>query len=215
MSARAKFALIILIIVVFVGVLYLPRLGRGARSTPPQTDEEAQREIAQQAIATPSDVKMNVNLFWASTTNPGALEPQQVELALSPDNAQRCRQLIAALAQMPPTPAQRTLPADTELLDFYLLTDGTAIADFTDSLSTETPSGILSEQVAVQSITQTLAGAVPQVQRLKILLHGQEADTLAGHLDLTGFFTVAPPAPANALPTAPTGATQPPGKPDR
>jgi len=31
---------------------------------------------------------------------------------------------------------------------------------------------------------------VPQVQRLKILIHGQEVETLAGHLDLTGTFVV-------------------------
>jgi len=31
---------------------------------------------------------------------------------------------------------------------------------------------------------------VPQVQRLKILIHGQEVETLAGHLDLTGAFVV-------------------------
>jgi len=31
---------------------------------------------------------------------------------------------------------------------------------------------------------------VPRVQRLKILIHGQEVETLAGHLDLTGTFLV-------------------------
>ena len=40
--------------------------------------------------------------------------------------------------------------------------------------------------MAVDSITRTLEANVPQVQRLKILIHGQEVETLAGHLDLTG-----------------------------
>jgi hypothetical protein len=50
------------------------------------------------------------------------------------------------------------------------------------------------------------------LRRLKILIHGQEVDTLAGHVDLTGFFDLnspTPPAPQNApapespaLPTA-------------
>jgi hypothetical protein len=31
---------------------------------------------------------------------------------------------------------------------------------------------------------------VPQVKRIKILIHGQEVDTLAGHLDLTQTFIV-------------------------
>jgi ribonuclease PH len=54
----------------------------------------------------------------------------------------------------------------------------------------------------VDSITRTLEANVPQVRRLKILIHGQQMDTLAGHLDLTGTFPVnttaaaAAPAPA-------------------
>jgi hypothetical protein len=52
--------------------------------------------------------------------------------------------------------------------------------------------------LAVNSITQTLAANVPSIVRLKILIHGQEADTLAGHVDLTGFFPVGAQAAAPA-----------------
>jgi hypothetical protein len=62
----------------------------------------------------------------------------------------------------------------------------------------------------VNSITRTLEANVPQVQRLKILIHGQEMETLAGHLDLTGTFVV------NTKPAAPASGTltldQAPGK---
>jgi hypothetical protein len=44
--------------------------------------------------------------------------------------------------------------------------------------------------MAVDSITKTLAANVPQVRRLKILIHGQEMETLAGHLDLSQAFVV-------------------------
>src|SRR2546422_5623160 len=55
--------------------------------------------------------------------------------------------------------------------------------------------------VAVTGV-QTCALPISQVQRLKILIHGQEVETLAGHLDLTGTFVVntnvaqEPPNPA-------------------
>ncbi len=84
----------------------------------------------------------------------------------------------------------RTLPPDAVLLAFYMLPDGTAIADFSEAMMTSTPSGIQSEQMAVDSITKTLEANVPQVRWLKILVHGQEVDTLAGHLDLTRTFLV-------------------------
>jgi hypothetical protein len=84
----------------------------------------------------------------------------------------------------------RTLPADAVLLEFYLLPDGTGVADFSEALSSTMPSGIESEQLAADSIARTLEANVPQVRRLKILIHGQETETLAGHLDLTGYFPV-------------------------
>ena len=70
------------------------------------------------------------------------------------------------------------------------------MADFSDALVSEIPSGILSEQLVVDSITQTLENNVPSLRRLKILIHGQEVETLAGHVDLTGFFDLNPPQPA-------------------
>ena len=92
----------------------------------------------------------------------------------------------------PTGPGQRTLPTDTVLLQFYLLPDGTAVADFSEALSGSMPSGILSEQMAVDSIARTLEANLSAARRLKILIRGQEVETLAGHLDLTGFFPAGP-----------------------
>jgi hypothetical protein len=57
----------------------------------------------------------------------------------------------------------------------------------------------------VDSIVRTLGANLSNVYRLKILIRGQEADTLAGHLDLSGFFNVTPQV--QAQPAATGGAT--------
>jgi hypothetical protein len=177
---------------VVVAAIYFPRLRSNLQDlrTTQETEEQARRAVIQAPIVTPTDVNVNARMFWASAKQPGALEGVDIKLPLSADPVQRSMQLINALASAAPSAAQRTLPPDTTLLAFYLLPDGTAIADFADTLAAGTPSGILSEQLTVESIVQTLAAGVPQIRRLKILLHGQETDTLAGHLDLTGFFAV-------------------------
>jgi len=134
-----------------------------------------------------------------------------VELPLLSDPVLRSKQVLNTLLAGPVDAELRTLPPDAVLLAFYLLPNGTAIADFSEALATATPSGIQSEQLAVDSITRTLEANVPGVQRLKILIHGQEVETLAGHLDLTGTFlvntkgvqvapAVAAPVPAPASP---------------
>ena len=187
------------------------------------TEEQARHEVLAPPVSTPTDVSVKASIFWAG--GPDGVAPVEIELPLSADPAQRSRQLLHALIADPPTPDQRTLPADTDLLGFYILPDGTAIADFSDALSTETPSGILSERIAVNSIVRTIGSNVPGLRRLKILIHGQEVDTLAGHIDLTGFFDLNPPgqqavppapgrapsaSPSSAPPKAPTGIAAPP-----
>jgi hypothetical protein len=69
------------------------------------------------------------------------------------------------------------------------------------------PAGISSEQRVVDAIVRTLHAVVPQVLRVKILIAGQEVETLAGHVDLGSAFDMsglpAPPAPPGAPPRTP------------
>jgi len=202
MAHHWKFAIGFIALLALIGLATLPALFRNVvrLQRASVTEEQARRELIQPSISTPNDTREKVQLFWASAMSPTALESIQVELPLATDPVLRSKQLIVALITQAPSPAQRTLPADAELLQFYLLPDGTAIADFSEALGTKTPSGILSEQMAVDSLVRTLAENVSAVHLLKILIRGQEVDTLAGHLDLTGFFPVESAAQA-ASPT--------------
>ena len=203
MTRQLKIILICILAAVLVGIFALRALHRRAAQLQPTraTEEEERREVIAPPISTPTDVSTSAQLFWISATQPDQLALVIVQLPLSADPAQRAKQLITALIANPPTPAQRTLPSGATLLNFYLLPNGQAVADFSDELSTEMPSGILSEWLAISSITQTLAANVPQITQLKILVHGRELDTLAGHIDMTDFFDVraasAPAIPAS------------------
>jgi hypothetical protein len=206
MARHWKIAVAVLAVLALVGLINFPSLLRSVLrlKRAGATEEQARRSIVQPSVATATDTKEKAQLFWASTTMPGSLDPATVELPLSAEPEQRGKQLIAALIEQAPSPEQRTLPADLTLLEFYLLPDGTAVADFSEVLGTETPSGILSEQMVVDSITRTLGANLPGVTRLKILVRGEETDTLAGHVDLTTFFPVeAPEVPATIPDPAP------------
>jgi len=212
---RAKIAVVVLVVAVVAGLVYLrvlhQRVVRLARTQ--ATEEQERREVVAPPISTPTDVVANAQVFWLSTTEPDRLAAVTVQLPLSADPVERAKQLIGALITNPPTPAQRTLPVGATLLSFYILPDGTAVADFSDALASEMPSGILSEWMAVDSIVQTLAANMPGITRLKLLIHGQETETLAGHIDISGFFDLkAAPAtaPGMATPTpTPPPAQQP------
>jgi hypothetical protein len=190
---------------------------RAAAKLQQQTAEQARRELTQAVPINPGEPRVRAKLFWASGNSDGALVDSTVELPLSDDPVLRSKQVLNTLLAGPVDAELRTLPPDAVLLAFYLLPNGTAIADFSEALATATPSGIQSEQLAVDSLTRTLEANVPRVQRLKILIHGQEVETLAGHLDLTGTFLVntkgtlvAPSVAAPVVaPTAPPSAERP------
>lgn len=182
-----------LLVAVIAAALYFPALRRQvnkAKDLTELTAEQARRELLPPAPVTSGDPKVKAKMFWGSTASDGSLVPVTVELPLSTDPTLRAKQVLNTLLAGPVDTEARTLPPDAALLAFYILPDGTGVADFSEALATSIPSGIQSEQLAVDSITRTLEANVPQVQRLKILIHGQEVDTLAGHLDLTQRFQV-------------------------
>lgn len=182
-----------LVVAVVIAAIYFPILRRRvkqAANLQQQSEEQARRELAQSLAANPSEPRVRAKMFWASNAEDGTLSPVTVELPLTGDPVVRSKQVLNTLLAGPVDSELRTLPPDAVLLSFYLLPNGTGVADFSETLGTSIPSGIESEQMAVDSIARTLEANVPQVQRLKILIHGQEVETLAGHLDLMGTFVV-------------------------
>ena len=198
------------IAVIIAGIYFttLKKHLRQATQVPPVSEEQARRELTQAAPASSGGPLTKAKLFWSSGAGDGSLMPVTVELPLSNDPTLRAKQVLNTLLAGPLDAELRTLPPDAVLLALYMLPDGTAIADFSEALATATPSGIESEQMAVDSISKTLETNVAQVRWLKILIHGQEVDTLAGHADLTGFFDLNPAVAASA-PTAPAAAPAP------
>jgi hypothetical protein len=199
-----------LTIAVAIAAIYLPILRRSmqrAAKLQQRSEEQARRELIQPSVINPGDPRVKAKLFWASGADDGSLSAVTIDLPLSNDPALRSKQVLNTLLAGPVDTELRTLPPDAALLSFYLLADGTAIADFSEALATSIPAGIESEQMAADSIVKTLEANVPQVRRLKILIHGQETETLSGHLDLSQAFVVnTNPAPMpRASQSAPSG----------
>jgi hypothetical protein len=204
-------------VAVVAAAIYFPilkrRVQRAARLQQ-QSEEQARRELTLATPINPGQPRVKTALFWASSSEDGSLSASIVELPLSNDPVLRSKQVLNTLLAGPVDTELRTLPPDAVLLEFYLMPDGTGIADFSEALATSIPSGIQSEQLAADSIARTLEANVPQLQRLKILIHGQEMETLAGHLDLTGTILVntkPAQAPAKAPLSAPVPGAPSPG----
>ena len=87
----------------------------------------------------------------------------------------------------------KLLPPDTLLRGAYLLPDGTAFVDLGGpTLSQGWTTGSHQELMAIYSVVQTVTANFPEAKRVRMLVNGEPAETLAGHVSLSRALTPAP-----------------------
>jgi hypothetical protein len=77
------------------------------------------------------------------------------------------------------------LPADARVREVWISPGGIAFVDFDVSLPDLLGGGSLEELHAVYSVVATVTGSFPEIRAVQILVAGQEAETLDGHVDIS------------------------------
>ncbi len=124
-----------------------------------------------------------VYVYFADAGN-DFLSGEQRAIQPSADPAAGCRLLVEELIRGPRGDLAETLPRKTRLRALYLGPDKTAYVDLTRDVSTGLAGGIKTELLAVYSIVNTLVLNVSEVEQVKILIEGEESETLSGHVDI-------------------------------
>lgn len=148
--------------------------------------------VSQKPAPGPKKSKKTVYLYFSDEKNSYLVSEERV-LFVSEDPLEMGKAIINDLIQGPRGDLGRTIPGDATLNAFYISKDGTAFVDFSDIIREKHPGGSQTELLTVYSIVNSIALNIPQVQRVKILIEGREALTLAGHIDLTS------PLPADMI----------------
>jgi hypothetical protein len=128
--------------------------------------------------------------LYVADDSVGTLRRQGAEIPLPSGRQQRAEELLRALLrvyQQPDSPHPIASAADVRSI--YLMS-GAAVIDLNEAFADQHRSGILDEQLTVDSLVETLAANVSGVSRVRILVEGKTRETLAGHVDLTEFFDV-------------------------
>ncbi len=121
----------------------------------------------------------------------GILQPQPAHIPLPSVRQQRAEELLRALVALYlDKSSPHPLPVGSEIRSVYLVDPGLAVIDINAAFADGHRSGILSEELTVASLIQTLSANIPGILKVKILVEGRPRDTLAGHVDLSGFFDV-------------------------
>jgi spore germination protein GerM len=143
----------------------------------------------------PAQLSSNLNAENKVTMRPVALYyeglnmllvPEQRSVAL-PENPAAAMPVVVRELLKPPASLvhARSFPADTVVRAAYLLPDGTAFVDLGGPTLTQGwGTGSHEELIAVYAVVQTVTANFPEAKRVRILVNGEPAETLAGHVDI-------------------------------
>ena len=129
-----------------------------------------------------------VTLYIANDSD-GTLGKTQVSVVLPAERSERDRAVLRTLlAQYLKPQSPHPIGAGSDVRQVYLMGDDTAVVDTNSAFADAHPSGVLAEELTVASMVMTLNANDNKIQRVKVLINGQERDTLAGHADLRRFY---------------------------
>jgi hypothetical protein len=121
----------------------------------------------------------------------GVLHPQSARIPLPSVRQQRAEELLRALlALYLDKSSPHPLPRGADVRSVYLVDPGLAVIDVNAAFADGHRSGVLSEELTVASLVQTLSANISGILKVKILVEGKERQTLAGHADLSNFLDV-------------------------
>jgi spore germination protein GerM len=149
--------------------------GAGCRKPKPLTANlNAENKVAVRPIV----------VYYEAPTMLLASEKRDVALPENPAGAMSVvvRELIKGSTNptLPPL-----FPTDTTVRATFLLPDGTAFVDLGGpTLTAGWGTGSHEELMAIYSVVQTVIANFPQAKRVRILINGEPAETLAGHISL-------------------------------
>ena len=184
---RRQWAGIVGIVIVFVVFGFalmtgLSRLlSRPAPGTAPVVDPSIVAPPNTAAAAVP---KIKATLFFASEDGL-TLVPSQRDVPLAEGSIAQARSILEAqLSAEAQAPLVSTIPKGATLRGIFVSDRNEVFVDLDPSIRASHPGGTQAELMTVYTIVNSVLTNLPNLQEVQILIGGQEADTLAGHVDL-------------------------------
>jgi hypothetical protein len=180
-------------LIIGVAVLLAIALGMGfyvwrMRS---RVDRSEVSAVNTQPVAPPVSGSNEQVVLYVAYDDAGVLRPRPVRIPLPAGRQERAAEILRALLTLYlDKSSPHPLGPGSQIRDVYLVDPGLAVIDINAAFADGHRSGVLVEELTVVSLIQTLSANIPGITRVKILVEGNERDTLAGHADLSNFFDV-------------------------
>jgi len=169
-----------------------PEAAAAAGGAPPQDGTVAAGEPAQAETAVPAEApsftseqnRREVSLFFQEADSE-YLGAERRKIFLTTSLADQAKQIVVELINGPQEPGLLpTLPPQTSLRGLYLDRRGSAYVDLSSEAADLHPGGTGEEIATIYSLVDSLIYNLPEIKRVRILINGEERETLKNHLDL-------------------------------
>lgn len=169
---------------VVFGVVLMTGLSRLLSRPAPGGGAAPQAAAPDAAPQAPAVPKIKATLFFASE-NGLQLVPTEREVPLAEGAVAQARSVLEAqLSAEAPPPLVTTIPKGATLRGIFVSERNEVFVDLDPSIRATHPGGAQHELMTVYTIVNSVLTNLPNLQEVQILIGGQEADTLAGHVDL-------------------------------
>jgi len=184
MPRHILFGLVFLALISLVGVSYYYDLQKRIQELVRPGPEPAPY-LAVPPAASPSAPLRKVKLFFPSSRQDNLLEGEERDILSSDLPSEEGKQIVAELIRGSRERRLPALPSDTRLRELFVTPQGLAVVDLTQEASLHHPGGLTMELASIYSVVNSLTQNVSRIERVQILIEGAEAETLAGHIDLS------------------------------
>ena len=127
--------------------------------------------------------KIQAYLYFADRNNL-YLKSEQRIIQQPDDPVAFGRAIVEALIKGPQKGLGRTIPAGTGLGAIFIDSEKVCYVDLSGEVRKNHPGGSNSEMLTIYSLVNSLILNVSEIKQVKILIDGNEAPTLAGHISL-------------------------------
>jgi hypothetical protein len=174
---------ILLAAVLAMGVYAWRMRGRAAATPAPSADT---RPVVPPVAGSTERVTL-----YVAYDDPGILRAQSAQIPMPGVRQQRAEQVLRSLiAIYLDKNSPHLLPPGADVRSVYLIDPGFAVIDINAALADGHRSGVLTEELTIASLIETLSANISGILKVKILVEGKPRDTLAGHANLSDFFNV-------------------------
>jgi hypothetical protein len=188
MPRHILFGLVFLALISLVGVSYYYDLQRRIQELVRPSPDPVPYLAAPPAVS-PSAPLRKVKLFFPSGRQDDVLEVEERNIRTSDLPSEEAKQIVAELIGGSREGRLPALPSDTRLRELFVTAEGLAVVDLTQEASLHHPGGVMMELASIYSVVNSLTQNVGRINRVQILIEGVEAETLAGHIDLSRPFS--------------------------